>query len=503
MPREVAGREPLGGRIRRAAARGSTTRLLASPLVAALPAGGPVLNVSAAQPVWVTPTWTDPQRAASVADRQAGLAERGANCTDRLKSPDQIADNICMAGEGVPLAAPDRLAGHVQGIDPMVRQVVQAARQHLDLDVAFLSQFVDGERVFRVVDSDLSVIEEGGGDPLEESYCHYVADGSLPEFLADPSRHPVSARLSATAALGVGTHLSVPVRLSDGRLFGTLCCFGFSVRPELGPRDVQTLRILADLVAGHVERLAAAERDHRERHQRTTALLDDPTGLTVLFQPVVDLATGETTAVEALSRFPALPGGPEQVFADAWAVGLGVDLELAAVRTALHALERLPAKMRLGVNVSPATLTTADFADAVAAVPSGRLAVEITEHAAVEDYSALRVARDDLRSRGIRLAIDDVGMGFSGLHHILESGPDTIKIDAAVVRDVDSSPAKAAMIEALVSFAHRMDVLVIAEGIETEAELATLRAMGVAWGQGYHLGRPSDLTPILGSLDHS
>lgn len=136
-----------------------------------------------------------------------------------------------------------------------------------------------------------------------------------------------------------------------------------------------------------------------------------------------------------------------------------------------------------GVNVSPATLTTPQFAAAVASVPPGRLTVEITEHAAVEDYCALRVARDDLRARGVRLAIDDVGMGFSELHHIIESEPDSIKIDVAVVRDVDSSLAKAAMIEALVAFGRRTGVLVIAEGIATEAELTSLRAMGVAWGR--------------------
>lgn len=137
-----------------------------------------------------------------------------------------------------------------------------------------------GERVFRVVDSDRSVIHEGGRGSLEESYCHYVVNGSLPEFLADPSRHPVSARLAATAALGVGTHLSVPIRLSDGQVFGTLCCFGFEVRPDLGPRDVETLRMLGDLVRGHVERLGEPLRpptrlrpSHRRRprspgHQR-------------------------------------------------------------------------------------------------------------------------------------------------------------------------------------------------------------------------------------------
>lgn len=417
--------------------------------------------------------------------------------SDCLKSAGVTTDNPHMAAVRVARQTTSGPSSFGAEIDPMIRQVVRAAREHLDLEVAFLSQFHDGKRVFRVVDSNRSLIEEGGSDPFEESYCYYVVNGSLPEFVSDPSRHPVSARLAATAALGVGTHLSVPIRLSDGRLFGTLCCFGFEVRPDLSARDVQTLRLLADLIAGHVEQLDAAEQDQRLRVEQTRALLDDPLGLTMVFQPIVDLATGQMTAVEALARFPTRPEGPQRVFADAWTAGLGVELEVKAVRTALCALDQLPAETRLGVNVAPATLTTPEFADAVGSVSPGRLAVEITEHAAVEDYCALRVARDNLRARGIRLAIDDVGMGFSGLHHILESQPDTIKIDAAVVRNVDSSPTKAAMIEALVSFARRVEVLVIAEGIETEAELAALRRLGVAWGQGYHLARPSDLTTAL------
>lgn len=98
-----------------------------------------------------------------------------------------------------------------------------------------------------------------------------------------------------------------------------------------------------------------------------------------------------------------------------------------------------------------------------------------------------------LAARGIRLAIDDVGKGFSGIHHIIECGPKTIKIDAAVIRDVHTSPAKLAMIEALVTFGRRLDVLVVAEGIETADELRALCELGVPAGQGYFLGRPAPI----------
>jgi EAL domain-containing protein (putative c-di-GMP-specific phosphodiesterase class I) len=363
--------------------------------------------------------------------------------------------------------------------------------------MAFVSEFRGGRRVFRYVDADAAAaagtLKVGASDPLDESYCHYVARGELPELLFDPSQHPVSARLAVTAALGVGTHVSVPIRLSDGRVYGTFCCFGLKIA-SLDGRDIEAVRMLARLTADYLGVLDADERDVLRRREAITAILDDPAGIKMVFQPLVELESGRLIGLEALARFPA--GPPDQVFSEAWDVGLGVELELKAVRSALAALDGLPSPVRLGVNVSPTTLTTGDFLDLVESVPPGRLTVEVTEHAAVSDYDALRAARDRLSSRRIRLAIDDVGMGFSGLNHILECAPGTLKIDAAVVRGVDQNPAKTAMIEALVTFGRRLDILVVAEGIETAAELVALRAAGVPVGQGYYLGRPADLAAI-------
>jgi EAL domain-containing protein (putative c-di-GMP-specific phosphodiesterase class I) len=419
--------------------------------------------------------------------QQGGPSSRPACVVDAV-----TVETVPVRSDGAALAATKREA--------IVQRVLAAARQHLGLEIAFVSQFIDGQRVFRYVDSDagLSLVEVGGSDPVENSYCHYVALGALPGFLRDPAEHPVSARLPATAALGVGTHLSVPIRFSDGRVYGTFCSFGMQVRPDLQPRDLQTLEMLAGLVGDHLESLDADERDQAHRREQIFGVLADPLGITMVFQPLVELATEQIIAVEALARFPTLGDGPQSVFAHAWSVGLGGELEIKAVRAALSALDRLPDRWRLGVNVSPSTLVNDEFLGAVHTVPPGRLAVEVTEHDAVDDYDELRAARRRLRAVGIRLAIDDVGMGFSGLNHILESEPDTIKIDAAVVRDVDTSPAKAAMIQALVSFGDRMDILVVAEGIETANELAALRTLGITVGQGFHLARPDYLVAVIG-----
>lgn len=390
--------------------------------------------------------------------------------------------------------------------DIAIQRILRSAREYLGVQIAFVSQLTDGERVFRYVDAEdgVSIVSVGGRDPAEESYCYYVVRGELPEFLPDPGEHPVSAGLAATAAVGVGTHLSVPIRLSDGEVFGTFCCFALSVDEQIQPKEIDVVRMFAALVADYIEVISAEERDLRRRRDQMAVLVDDPNALLMVFQPVVDLLSDRVIGVEALARFPEWTVGPQAVFAEAWAVGFGVALELKAVKGALASLPSIPAPIRLGVNVSPITLVDGRFLGVVEAVPPGRLAVEVTEHAAVVDYDALRAARDRLAARDVRLAIDDVGQGFSGIHHIIECGPQTLKIDAAVVRDVHTNPAKLAMIEALVAFGRRLDVLVIAEGIETADELRALRHAGVAAGQGYYLGRPGQLVDLrLPSLEVS
>jgi len=102
-----------------------------------------------------------------------------------------------------------------------------------------------------------------------------------------------------------------------------------------------------------------------------------------------------------------------------------------------------------------------------------------------------------LRDRGIRLAIDDAGAGFSSLRHIVRLSPDFIKLDITLTRDIDADPARRALATALISFASEIGATIIAEGIETRSEFETLRALGVAFGQGFYLARPAAL-PVEG-----
>jgi EAL domain-containing protein (putative c-di-GMP-specific phosphodiesterase class I) len=116
--------------------------------------------------------------------------------------------------------------------------------------------------------------------------------------------------------------------------------------------------------------------------------------------------------------------------------------------------------------------------------------LELSEHDRVEDYDALADALRPLRADGMRLAIDDVGAGFSSLHHIVVTAPEVIKIDRSIVSGLHADQVLGKLVQSLVEFAHGCDIQVVAEGVETDAESAALRRFGVDAGQGWHFGRP-------------
>jgi EAL domain-containing protein (putative c-di-GMP-specific phosphodiesterase class I)/CheY-like chemotaxis protein len=217
-------------------------------------------------------------------------------------------------------------------------------------------------------------------------------------------------------------------------------------------------------------------------------------GLTMVFQPIVDLTTRESVGYEALARFRSLqPRPPNEWFADAVALELGSRLELAAISEALRSIPQLPDGVYLGVNCSHRVALSQELSDIVAE-HADRIVIEITEHEAVDDYDELEAALAELRAAGVRVAIDDAGAGFASLRHALRIAPDIVKLDVSLVRGIDEDRAKRALATAIISFAAEMGMSLVAEGIETEQELETLRSLGVQLGQGFYLARPGPLT---------
>ena len=214
----------------------------------------------------------------------------------------------------------------------------------------------------------------------------------------------------------------------------------------------------------------------------------------MFFQPVVDLRTGKTAGAEALARFASRPyRTPDIWFGEAERCGLGLELELAAVRSALSRLHELPSDAYVAVNVAPRTLASPELRDLLAEVDGSRIVLELTEHARVDGYEHLQRAVSSFRSRGFRLAIDDAGPGYSSLQHILQLRPDIIKLDRCLTTGIDTNPVRFALASALVTFGASLGARICAEGIETSSELVALQQLGIQFGQGYFLGRPAPL----------
>jgi EAL domain-containing protein (putative c-di-GMP-specific phosphodiesterase class I) len=217
-------------------------------------------------------------------------------------------------------------------------------------------------------------------------------------------------------------------------------------------------------------------------------------GLTVALQPIVDLRSGRVQGVEALARFDPPPDwGPREWFEEADAIGLRVDLELAALARCLGWLDRLPDYWFLSVNLSPDAITSEGVRRLLLREPADRIVVEVTEHARVADYAGLLEALQGFRSRGGTLAIDDAGAGFASLRHVVVMQPDVIKLDISLTQGIDRDRNRRALTSAMISFATDVGATIIAEGIETGDELDALRSLGVRYGQGFYLGRPRPL----------
>ena len=255
----------------------------------------------------------------------------------------------------------------------------------------------------------------------------------------------------------------------------------------------------AEVVGGIVHELssqlrrAEIEEDQLEARRDEIRRFVDGEGVSMVFQPIVDLETCEAVGWEALARFRSIPlWPPDRWFAEAVVLELGVQLELATIRQAIALLFRLPEHAYLSVNCSHRAARSAEMVTTLAPI-AHRVVIEITEHEAVDDYDELSLALEELRTRGVRVAIDDAGAGFASLRHTLLLAPDIVKVDISLTRAIDRDRGRRALASALISFADEMGMAIVAEGIETEAELRTLRDLGVRFGQGFFLAEPGPL----------
>jgi EAL domain-containing protein (putative c-di-GMP-specific phosphodiesterase class I) len=379
--------------------------------------------------------------------------------------------------------------------DEAIQQLLSAVRTHLGMDVAFVSEIVDGHALFRHVDAPghETLIKVGDSQPLNDTYCGHVLEGSLPPLIANTADYPIAQALPVTAAMPIGAYASVPIRLPDGTVHGMFCCLSARANRTLNQRDLGVMRVFADLAAHQISGRVGAEQASQARRARIREMID--TGaFSMVFQPIMRFEPDRIVGFEALCRFAGhVHLSPELWFKEAAQEGCGVELELRVLDRALGALPDLPDETYLSVNVSPEAVMNDELRRLLLRQTTHRVVLEITEHAEVADYAALRQALAPLRHAGARLAVDDAGAGFASFQHILQLQPDIIKLDIGLTRGLDADPSRRALTAALAYFAADIGATIVAEGVETESELRTLKSLGVQNGQGYFLGRPAPL----------
>jgi diguanylate cyclase (GGDEF)-like protein len=220
------------------------------------------------------------------------------------------------------------------------------------------------------------------------------------------------------------------------------------------------------------------------RHSEVNPLL---ASLRSVYQPIVDLRTGDVIGQEALSRFDGEE--PRKVFDSAARDGTAAGLEAAAIRTALKGWD---GEGLLALNTSPNALLTPQLHEALPEDLTG-IILEITEAALVGYTAEVMLVIDGLRARGALIAIDDFGIGFSNIQRVVTIRPDFVKLDMSLIRHIDGDVVLQAVVAAAVLFAEQTRSLVVAEGIETQGERDCLFRLGVTYGQGYLLGAPESV----------
>jgi diguanylate cyclase (GGDEF)-like protein/PAS domain S-box-containing protein len=321
------------------------------------------------------------------------------------------------------------------------------------------------------------------------------------------AEHAERAARELAAAVALPTSIDgaeVPVSVTAGLALAA---------PGLGAEDLlrcadTALHIAQSRGAGELQAYSPAMHTNARRRLELRAALAHAVRaqtLELAYQPIVDLARDEATGVEALLRWTldGEPIPPSEFIPLAEASGLIVELGTWVLERACADVAPLRSPsgepLRVSVNVSAVQLRASGFTAQVAEalVRTGlapeRLTLELTESVVVEDVAAVSELFGALRTLGVRISVDDFGTGFSSLASLAGLPVDALKLDRSFIAAMDAGGSHEALVAGVISLADRLGLPIVAEGIETAAQLDALRRLGCGFGQGYHLGRPGPL----------
>ena len=378
--------------------------------------------------------------------------------------------------------------------------ILSVIRKHLDMDVAFISEITDDMRKIEIVDTAYpdSPLNPGHADPTEHTYCQRIIEGELNEVIQDTSKNHITKVMPITEELQIGSYLGAPIVLNDGEVYGTFCCFSHTPNDSLNERDLALMKIFADIAARHIDKQLHKNQEDNQIKKRITEVLNNHEVKTV-FQPVFHVDQQKVIGYECLSRFTSTPYlTPDIWFQQAESVGLGEELEIMAIEAAIDKMSAFSNDTSFSLNISPEYVINGAVERALTQhILDKKIVLEVTEHAQITDYRAFRNAVESLRNQGVRLAIDDVGAGYSNFQHILELGADIIKLDISLIRNIDTDTSRKALTAALIAYAKETACEVLAEGVETEEEFHELVRLGINKIQGYFISQPLELEQAI------
>ena len=384
--------------------------------------------------------------------------------------------------------------------DRLIGGFLHSAREHLGLEIAFIARWVDGEeREITHVDTDLDLpLGPGFRQHRDETYCWHILNGRLPELIDDPADHPFTSSLPITAALPVGCHLNVPLKLSDGTVWGSFCALSRAPDRTMNSRDLAILDSFASMAAERIDALVTDAPQRSQTRDRIEGVLGGD-AVTIFQQPIHSLKTGQPVGVECLARFPDVnKRGPGAWFDDAETAGLGEQLEMTAVRGALEISDSVPDGFVAFVKAPARIVLNGEMRAALATMDAANVIITLTQYLGETAHEELATQLEAIRPRA-RTAVDRVGIQYESLKMIAAIKPDYVKLDMALTRGIAIDAAARTMVAAIVSLTRSFGGNVVAEGIETEAEAAAMADLGVDYGQGYHFARP---LPMVAATQH-
>lgn len=377
----------------------------------------------------------------------------------------------------------------------LIQDILKSLRTQIGMDLAFIAEFYEGQRVFRYIDASEASppVKPGDGDPIEHTYCQRVIDGHLPDIIFDIDSLPPQEQLKVAEDYKIKSYLCVPITFENGRIYGSLGCIGHQPNWQIGEHDIELMSAMAE-VYGQWFNLREKFHEHQHSIEQNIHAALSGHALEVLYQPIFDITQNKVVGLESLARFHSKEGlSPLSLFREAEELGYKVDLELKAIRLGLQGLDYFKDDQFVSVNASLETAISPYLPAALEHADMKRIVLEINDPMNLQVFSKVTKSLRGLLNRGLRIALDDRALGTEGLKELDMLGPDIIKLKIRNVLHMKGGRLLKLQASPFSGYSEENICKLIVEGVETEQHLNAILELGITHAQGYFLGEPTSL----------